>query len=380
MKKIIIPAGLIAVLILSAVSLSPPAAAENDTSKERKILFYRNPMNPAITSKVPAKDEMGMDYIPVYAPQERPMEKAMLPEAVASRVQIPLAEARRAGVKSEPLAKRRLFKHLRTTGIVAYDPQLAIAQEEFISSIKALEKISRSDIAEVRERAKGLVESAKKKLRLLGLSEEQIKQLQEKMKVQGNLVLPEERMWIYGDAYEYELPWLKQGQKVEVSSQSLPGEVFTGQIASINPVLEPKTRSLKFRAEIDNPGLSLKPQMYVDIIIRSSYRGPAGEEMVLAVPKDAVLDTGLKKIVWVDKGSAGYEGRMVELGPEAAAIADGQEQSFYPLLSGLREGEMVVTRANFLIDSQSQISGVSAAAYGGALGVEEKEPAPAHSH
>ena len=145
-------------------------------------------------------------------------------------------------------------------------------------------------------------------------------------------------------------------------------------------MLDPKTRSVKFRVQVDNPDLKLKPEMYVDVVIISMYMSPDGEHMVLAIPKDAVLDTGTRKIVWIDKGNGEYEGREVQIGPEATSAIDGKEVKLYPILKGLSKGELVVTKANFLIDSQSQITGVSAAAYGGALGVEEKKAPPVHQH
>ncbi len=307
-------------------------------------------------------------------------EEADKLKGVASRVKIKGEELRLAGVKTEPVRKLHLYKEIRTVGKVAYDPQLAIAQEEFISSLKALDKIREGKIPEIEERALNLVESSKRKLRLLGLSEEQISGLERKREIQTSLILPEEKMWIYGDVYEYELSWVKVGEKVKVTSTSLPGEEFPGVISSINPVLNPRTRSVMFRAEVDNPDLRLKPEMYVDIIIMSMYTGTAGERMVLAIPKDSVLDTGRRKIVWVDAGGGEYEGRIVKLGPEATSQVGDVERKFYPVLKGLAEGEDVVTKANFLIDSQSQLTGVAAGAYGGALGVEEDKRPPVHQH
>jgi multidrug efflux pump subunit AcrA (membrane-fusion protein) len=241
--------------------------------------------------------------------------------------------------------------------------------------------MAEGQIPEIKERAANLVNSAKRKLQLLGLSEEQIKELEDSREIHTSLILPEEKMWIYGDVYEYELRWVKQGAQIEVTTDSLPGEKFTGVISSINPVLDPKTRSVKFRAEIDNPGLKLKPEMYVNVIIQSMYMSPDGQHMVLAIPKNAVLDTGTRKIIWIDKGNGEYEGRIVEVGPEAVAEIDGKESKFYPVLKGVAEDEKVVSKANFLIDSQSQISGIAASAYGGALESEEKKAAPPiHQH
>lgn len=302
-------------------------------------------------------------------------------KGVVSRVKVKGEQARLAGVKTEPVQKLHLYKTIRTVGRVAYDPQLAIAQEEFISSLAVLDKIEEGRISEIKERAANLVNSAKRKLKLLGLSQEQIKELEEKREIHTSLILPEEKMWIYGDVYEYELGWVKEGVKVEVTTASLPGEKFSGIISSVNPVLDPKTRSVRFRAEVGNPGLKLKPEMYADVVIQSMYMSPEGEDEVLAIPKDAVLDTGTRKIVWVDKGNGEYEGRIVEVGPEAIATVGEKELKYYPLLKGVAEGELVVTKANFLIDSQSQISGVAASAYGGALEAEEKEGTPPiHQH
>ena len=307
-------------------------------------------------------------------------EEADKLKGVVSRVRIKGEQAALAGVRTEPARKLHLYKEIRTVGKVAYDPGLAVAQEEFISGLKALEKIREGGIFEIEERALDLVESSKRKLKLLGLSEEQITELEGSKEVHTSLILPEEKMWIYGAVYEYELGWVKIGGKVKVRASSLPGEEFTGTISSVNPVLDPKTRSVTFRAEVGNPGLKLKPEMYVDVIIQSMYGGPGGEHLVLAIPKNAVLDTGTRKIVWIEKENGEYEGRAVETGPEATVATEEGGAKYYPVLKGLEEGQRVVVKANFLIDSQSQISGVAAGAYGGALGTEEKKGSVGHQH
>ncbi|MFC1754674.1 efflux RND transporter periplasmic adaptor subunit [Thermoproteota archaeon] len=295
---------------------------------------------------------------------------------VVSRVKVKGEQARLAGVKTEPIRKLHLFKNIRTAGKVAYDPRLAIAQEEFISGLNALDKIQGGDIVEIKERSERLVESSKRKLMLLGLSLEQIEGLKASREIQSSLVLPEKKMWIYGDVYEYEMNWVKVGAAVKVTTDSSPGEIFKGIVSSVNPVVDPKTRSIRFRAEVDNSNLKLKPEMYVDITIQSMYTN----NLVLAIPKDAVLDTGVRKMVWIDKGDGEYEGRDIIIGPAAVGIIDGNEIRVYPVLRGLSEGEQVVTKANFLIDSQSQISGVASSAYGGALGAEEQRNPMKGSH
>lgn len=324
----------------------------------------------------------GMTKCPVCGMplKELSKEEADKLKGVVSRVKVKGEQARRAGVKSEPVEKQHLFKEIRTVGRVAYDPGLAVAQEEFISSVRALDKMQDGRIAEIKERAQRLVESSRRKLKLLGLNEEQIKELEDEKQIHTSLIMPEDKAWIYGDVYEFELNWVKPGEKVEITAAGLEGEKLSGVISSVNPVLDPQTRSVRFRAEVDNPGLILKPEMYVDVVIQSMYTSPNGEDKVLAIPREAVLDTGRRKLVWVDNGGGEYEGRIVETGPEAVASIDGMDVRFYPVLKGLKEGDLVVVKANFLIDSQSQISGVAASAYGGALESEGEAAAPVHQH
>lgn len=404
------------------MKLVPVFKEAGEQKADKKILFYRNPMNPSITSDVPTKDEMGMDYVPVYEEtgtdeefygcgmegEEHvfsikgipgmkcpicgmPLKKLTKQEAdklkgIAGRVRVKGEQVALAGAKTESIKKLDLFKEIRTVGRVAYDPELAIAEEEYVSALRALGKINRSGISEIQTRSQNLAHAVERKLKLLGLSDKQIADLRKTKIIHTNLILPEQKMWIYGDVYEYELSWLKPGQSVEVTTEAFPGDKFEGTITSINPVLDPKTRSVKFRAEVDNRDLKLKPDMYVDIFVKSHFSTVDGDH-ILAIPKDAVLDTGTRKIVWFDKGDGLYEGREIVIGPEATAIINEKTYKYYPVLKGAKEGEEVVTRANFLIDSQSQISGTASSAYGGALGSEEKsddkkneQEAPVHQH
>ena len=384
---LIILAGVI--FFLTSCSKKEPAGSPqvSKVSTDKEIPYYTCGMHPSVRV-LPEEYKKGKINCPICNMKLTPVQKEETTEreevdrlkGVVSRVKIKDEQIRLAGVKTEPVRRLHLYKEIRTVGKVAYDPEMAIAQEEFISSLKALDKIQGGEISEIKERAKKLPESSKRKLMLLGLGEKQIKELEDRREVQTSLILPEEKMWIYGNVYEYELGWVKVGAKVKVTTAGLPGEELYGVISSLNPVLDPKTRSVRFRAQVDNPDLKLKPEMYVDVVIQSMYMGASGEHMVLAIPKDAVLDTGTRKVVWIDRGNGEYEGRIVKIGPEATSTIDGREDKFYPILKGLSEGELVVTRANFLIDSQSQITGVAAAAYGGALGAEEKGTTPVHQH
>ncbi|MDD4202328.1 MAG: efflux RND transporter periplasmic adaptor subunit [Candidatus Omnitrophica bacterium] len=379
-----------------------------DSTAKGKVLFYRNPMNPGITSQEPAKDEMGMDYVPVYEQADddtvyygcgmkgqdhvyalkgkqegmtcpickMPLKKLSEQEAdnlrgVIGKVTIKSEETSLAGVKTEIVKKQKLFHEIRAVGKVAYDPDLAIAQDEFVSALNAYDVISEGTIPEIKDRAKKLVNASENKLKLLGLSEEQIKQLAEKKDVQTNLVLPDKTMWVYGDVYESEMNWLKIGDQANIITESLPGQELQGIVSSINPIINPKTRTLRFRVEVDNPELKLKPEMYVDVFIMSMYETANKNKEVLTISANSLLDTGIRKLVWVHKGNNEYEGREVIVGPRSTAIIDQQKVNVYPVLQGLDEGELVVKKANFLIDSQSQISGTVSASYSGALDTDK---------
>ncbi|MFH0877873.1 MAG: efflux RND transporter periplasmic adaptor subunit [Candidatus Omnitrophota bacterium] len=342
----------------------------------RKILFYRNPMNPQITSPTPAKDPMGMDFIPVY---EGETEGAP-GEDVISRVKLNAEQIALAGVKTEAVTKRHLYKRIRTVGKVAFDPELAVSQEEFLTALETRQKVGQSSDPDVIKRADDLIEKSKYKLMLLGMGADEIKTLEAEGVAQMNLVLPQDKAWVYADIYEYELSWVKAGQNVLITTTAYADKKFDGVIKSISPVLDPMTRSAKARIEADNKDQLLKPEMYADVTIESMYVDSSGTQEVLSVPKDAVLDTGARKLVYVDTGEGVFIGKEVQLGPEASADANGQEQKFYPVIGGLKEGDQVVTQSNFLIDSQSQLTGGASAAYGGTLTGEEAPKPPLHQH
>lgn len=375
---------MIGFIIVSSFTVSFAQDEHKGSQKksEEKVSMYTCGMHPSVRVSV-ENYEKGDTKCPIcFMPLTPVVEQTFQEDEevgsdVISRVTIKAKELKLAGVETELVARRQLFKEIRAVGTVAYDPQLAIAQDELISSVKAYNKAKTGQIPEIVDRAESLIESSKRKLLLLGLNEEQIAELEKTQQVQTNLILPGDKMWIYGDVYEYELNWIKKGSYVEVKPVSLQGEEFFGEVVSINPVVDPRTRSVRFRALIDNPGQKLKPEMYVDVEIMSQYTDAEGNSDVLTIPKSALLDTGRRRIVWVDKGNGNFEGRAVKVGPESVAHSD-NVLKYYPVLSGLKEGERVVTKGNFLIDSQSQITGVAASSYGGAL--EPVEVKGSHKH
>lgn len=364
---------------------------KTDTIEEGEISHYTCGMHPSVNVSV-KNYEKGDTKCPICFMPLTPVKKnkkmgGELGDNVISQVEIQVRELKLAGVKTESAKKRQLFKEIRAVGKVAFDPQMTIAQDEFISSIQSFEKSQQGNNQEIITRAQELINSSKRKLRLLGLNENQINELEQTKRVQENLILPDDKMWIYGDVYEYELNWIHEGDYVKVTSSSVLGKEFYGEIVSINPIVDPQTRSVRFRALVDNPEKRLKPEMYVNIEIMSQYMDSDGNLEVLSIPKSALLDTGRRTIVWVNKGKGNFEGRRVDLGPEAIDHSS-NPRKFYPVLKGIMEGEMVVTKGNFLIDSQSQITGIATSAYGGALGddtemskqASDNQPQSVHIH
>lgn len=302
-------------------------------TKGGKILYYRNPMNPEITSSVPMKDPMGMDYVPVY--EEAGVE--------GGGVSVSAERQQMIGVKKEKVEKRKLVHRILTVGRIAYDPQLYVAQEEYLQAVKAREKTSDSALPLIKEQTKSLETAAKRKLILLGMNEKGIEGLAKKGRPQENLYLPidEDTVWAYMTIYEYEMGLIKEGLPVEIDAVAFPGEIFKGEIVSITPVLDPMTRSVQVRAEIDNPGHKLKPDMYVNVRIDVDL----GEK--LAVSEEAVINTGKRALVVVANDKGNFFSREVKVGQKA--------EGFYEVLEGLKEGDIVVTSGNFLIDSESRL-------------------------
>lgn len=324
----------IVAIAVNSIGRSKKANKEEVASKP-KILFYRNPMNPEITSSVPMKDQMGMDYVPVY---EEKMEAAG-----KSGVYVSPEKQELVGIQKEKIRKRHLEREIRTVGRIAYDPELYVAQAEYLQALKAKDLTVDSSLPVIKQQMDSMIMAAEKRLLLLGMSKDQIIELAQKGEPQRNLYLPEEgdKAWVYMTVYEYDLAAVKEGMPVEITAVAFPGEKFEGKIAALTPVVDPMTRSINARAEIDNPGNKLKPDMYVNVTMKVDL----GE--VLAVPEEAVVDTGERQVVFVAKPDGYFETRDVKLGEKAG--------NYYNVLSGLSEGEEVVTSGNFFIDSESKL-------------------------
>lgn len=252
-----------------------------------------------------------------------------------------------------------------------YSPELVATQEEYLLALKAKRYLEGSPVQEVAQSGYSLLEAARRRLLLWDITEEQIQELEragkpkksltlyspidgivvKKEAYKGIFVKPEMELytiadlstiWVYADIYEYELPLLREGQEATVSLSYYPGQVFKGKVVYIYPYLKGKTRTIRIRFEFPNtPDWKLKPEMFSNVEVKIKL----GRK--LAVPEEAVLDSGTRQIVFVDKGEGLFEPREVKLGTKV--------DNYYEVLSGLSRGEKVVTSANFLIDSESRL-------------------------
>ncbi len=374
-------------------------AASQAASDARKILYYRNPMGLPDTSPVPKKDPMGMDYLPVYEGGEPPADQ--------NAVTISAEKVQKLGVRTEAAALRELIRtvravatvqaderkqytvvtkfegwihrlHVNTTGqavkkgdalMDVYSPELISAQQEYLIAARGLQSVADGD-ADVRAAMQRLVAGALQKLRNWDIAEAELRRLQqsdevrqyltvrsqaggvvlEKKAVEGQRFMPGEMLyqiadlssvWMLADVFEQDLGMIHPGQLVTIRVDAYPDKVFNGEVAFIYPAVTPETRTAIVRIVLTNPDGILKPDMYARVEFASFH----SKNKVLTVPDSAVLDTGTRRVVLVDLGAGRFEPRTVKLGLHADGYAE--------VLGGLRAGEAVVVKANFLIDAES---------------------------
>jgi membrane fusion protein, copper/silver efflux system len=261
-------------------------------------------------------------------------------------------------VKGEPL-------------LLIYSPDLVSAQEEYLLALRTRSSMAMPpELKEVEASQDTLLESSRRRLLLWDITPGQIEELEktgkprtemtilapidgivlEKMVIDGayitsgmNLykIADLSRVWILADVYEYEVPLVRQGQQARIDLPYLAGRRLTATVSFVHPTLDPVTRTVRVRLEVENPGLMIKPEMFVNVEIAVS----AG--MRLSIPIEAVIDSGTRKIVYVEKKPGVYEMREVTLGSRG--------EQYVEVLRGIRKNERVVTSGNFLIDSESQL-------------------------
>jgi membrane fusion protein, copper/silver efflux system len=254
--------------------------------------------------------------------------------------------------------------------LTIYSPELLASGQEFLLALKARDRLAGTTLASIRGSGEDLVESARRRLLLFDLTPDQIEAMAKageaprtvtlKAPISGHILQRNvtqgekiesgtnlldigdlSRVWVLADVYEYELPFVKEGQPATMTLSYLPGRSFEGRITLINPVLSETTRTVKIRLEFSNPDFALKPEMFASVEIRSDL----GE--ALLVPASAVTSTGERDIAFVDRGDGYFEPRELKLG---VRLPDS-----FQVLEGLAEGEMVLVSGNFLVDSESSM-------------------------
>lgn len=377
------------------------SSAESGKKSERKILYYRNPMGLPDTSPVPKKDQMGMDYIPVYEGEE--------PEASGPLVKISIDKVQKLGVKTEAAALRDLTRTVRAVGTVqvderrlfsvapkfegwierlqvnttgepvrrgqplmeVYSPDLVTAQQEYIIAVKGMESV-KDGSPETQASMRQLVASALQRLRNWDISDEELQRLQkegsarqtltlrspvagvvlEKPALKGMRFMPGEvlyrisdlsSLWLLADVFEQDLALVQPAQAAKITVNAYPGKVFSGRVAFVYPTVTPETRTAKVRIELANPDGLLKPAMYASIELAAGQP----KAKALTVPDSAVLDSGTRQVVLLQRGEGLFEPRAVKLG----RYTDG----YVEVLDGIQAGDNVVVSANFLIDSESNL-------------------------
>jgi RND family efflux transporter MFP subunit len=249
-----------------------------------------------------------------------------------------------------------------------YSPDLVSTQEEYLIAKRGNATLGNAPFQEISEGSQSLLQSAKERLKLWDISDEQIKQLDETGTVSKDLtfyspitgfvtdrkvfpqtlVTPDTELytvsdlstvWADADVYEYEVPFVHLGQRVSLTLSYYPGKTYTGNISYVYPTVDPQTRTVKVRIQLPNPDFLLKPQMFADAQLRVDY----GTKIL--VPEEAFLNSGIEQHVFVVHDGGMFEPRTVTVGP----VLDGNAM----ILSGLKAGETIVVSGNFLIDSES---------------------------
>jgi len=379
----------------------PVYAEESQSSTAKEVLFYRSSMNPAVTSPVPAKDSMGMDYVPVYADNEA--------GNVAGTVKIDPVVVQNIGVRTAIAKQTSISRTIRAVGRVDFDeerisrlhpkvegwieelrvnktgetvakndvllsiysPKLVSTQQEYLLALNSVSTLSKSPFDEIRQGAEALAQSSRERLELLDVSQHQIEALERTRTIQkylhihaplsgtvirigsrqGQFVTPKtelymladlNQVWVYADVYEYELPWVKLGDEVEMTLASVPGKSFKGSVSYIYPYADSATRTTKVRLIFENKEALLRPDMFAELSIQSDSL-----EDAIVIPAEAVIRSGERTQVFVVRDPGKFEPRIVTLGIES----NGQ----VAVLAGVEAGDEVVTSAQFLVDSESKL-------------------------
>lgn len=389
------------------MNLEPKPGGKESTAPQSAVpmkkIRYRSSMNPGEVSDKPGKDSMGMDMVPFEVEASKTLSPAGLapvsitPEA-QQRMGLTFGKAERQPIWRETRTSARIapdetrLYHVTTkiegwvdtlfvnvTGqyvrkgdplLTIYSPELVASQQELLTTLAMSRSLQQSPITSVAQGGRDLLDATRRRLKLWDMSDAQIAQIEQtgqmqkfitlyspasgyvfaKEVVAGHRAMPGEvlieiadlsRVWGEADIYESDIPYVKVGMMVEMNLPYWPGKAFRGRINFLDPQLDPQTRTMRARLEIGNPGLILKPGMYADASLKFSL----GTRLV--VPEDALVRTGERNIVFVKTADGALNPVEVTVGLRSG--------NFFEVLSGLKEGDPVVTSANFLIDSESSL-------------------------
>lgn len=378
----------------AAPGASPPGG-------QRKIKYWWDPMmSPPYISDKPGKSPMGMDLVPVYEDEVAGGAAITIDPAVVQNMGVRVHRVVRAPVmrsiravgyleQPQPLITDISLRvsgwveklHADTEGMLIrkgqplfelYSPELQVAIDELLTAQRAARNLPADADDTSRKTAQVLIDIARRKLQQWGLEAGQISELagldhaprtvsflspvtaevSEKMVVQGTMVKMGERalrlvdrslLWLDVQVYPADLPFIQLGQKITADVEGMPGQPFEGQIIFIHPQVDPMTRTTRLRMQLSNPKLTLRPGMFATATIAAQLAPPS-----LVVPREAVLDTGTRQVVFVALDGGHFEPRNVKTG---AAGDDGSVQ----VLSGLAPGDTVVTSGQFLMDAESRM-------------------------
>lgn len=390
------------------------AASGGSPTADRKVLYYRDPKDPNYRSQQPGLNpETGNQLEPVYADDisAMPVGTVQITPEKQQLIGVKYGEVERAGGSRTIRAEGKVafdetrIQHIHTkvegwidqvfvdyTGqlvqkgqplMTVYSPDMLASQRELLLASKARNTMKNNPLPTAFDQSESLLQAARRRLELWDLSESQINQVLKTGQPIKNVtlyspiagyvterkafpqlkVVPDtdlytivdlSRVWIMADLFEYEAPNIHEGDTARVSLQGVPGRTFTARVNYIQPQVDPMTRTLKVRLDMDNPGLLLKPDMYANVEFQLNI------PVQLTVPADAVLNAGERKTVFVDRGNGFFEPRQVTTGQ--------RNGDRIQILSGLTGGERIVTSGNFLIDSESQMK-AAAAGMGGMAGM-----------
>ncbi len=378
---------------LTLIKRSTAGATAAGGSAERKIKYYKSTMMPGEVRETPGKDSMGMEMVPVYEEEAAAADSAT--------IAIDPVTIQNMGIRTATVTRGPLSRTIRTVGVIDYDEtSLAEVTTKFKGWVETLyvdatgQRVHRGDpLFEIyspelysaqREYlltmeqptnapgADSLRDSALTKLKFFDISDGQIAELKrtgeprktlqilapqdgfvvEKMVVEGQMVDPGMKIyrladlglvWVQAQIYEQDLVYIKLGQEATVTLSYLPDRDFRGRVTYVYPNVDQKTRTAQVRMEFHNPGYFLKPGMFATVQMTSEL-----EPSALLVPNMAILRSGDRNTVFVALDGGKFDPRTVTLGPAA-------ENNTYQVLSGLREGERIVTSGQFMLDSESQL-------------------------